>query len=176
MATQSSVLAWRIPWTEEPGGATVYRVAKSQTRLSDFTFFLSIVPFGEGNGNPIQCSCLENPIDRGAWWGYSLWGCKESDTTKQLTHTHEALQDLLELTCKKDVLFIIGAAAAKSLQLCPTLCDPIDGSPPGPSAHGILQVRTLEWVAVSFSKRNYRKKESEVTQLCPTLCNPMDCM
>ena len=41
------------------------------------------------------------------------------------------------------------AAAAKSLQLCPTLCDPIDGSPPG--SPGILQARTLEWVAISFS-------------------------
>ena len=43
------------------------------------------------------------------------------------------------------------AAAAKSLQLCPTLCDPIDGSPPGSPIPGILQARTLEWVAMSFS-------------------------
>ena len=43
------------------------------------------------------------------------------------------------------------AAAAKSLQSCPTLCDPIDGSPPGSSASGILKARTLEWVAISFS-------------------------
>ena len=43
------------------------------------------------------------------------------------------------------------AAAAKSLQSCPTLCDPIDGSPPGSPVPGILQVRTLEWVAISFS-------------------------
>ena len=42
-------------------------------------------------------------------------------------------------------------AAAKSLQSCPTLCDPIDGSPPGSPVPGILQVRTLEWVAISFS-------------------------
>ena len=42
-------------------------------------------------------------------------------------------------------------AAAKSLQLCPTLCDPIDGSPPGSTIPGILQERTLEWVAISFS-------------------------
>ena len=45
----------------------------------------------------------------------------------------------------------IQAAAAKSLQLCPTLCDPIDGSPPGSTIPGILQARTLEWVAISFS-------------------------
>ena len=43
------------------------------------------------------------------------------------------------------------AAAAKSLQSCPTLCDPIDGSPLGSSLSGILQARTLEWVAISFS-------------------------
>ena len=43
------------------------------------------------------------------------------------------------------------AAAAKSLQLCPTLCDPIDGLPPGSPIPGILQARTLEWVAISFS-------------------------
>ena len=43
------------------------------------------------------------------------------------------------------------AAAAKSLQSCPTLCDPIDGSPPGSLIPGILQARTLEWVAISFS-------------------------
>ena len=43
------------------------------------------------------------------------------------------------------------AAAAKSLQLCPTLCDPINGSPPGSPVPGILQARTLEWVAISFS-------------------------
>ena len=43
------------------------------------------------------------------------------------------------------------AAAAKSLQLCPTLCDPTDGSPPGSPVPGIFQTRTLEWVAISFS-------------------------
>ena len=43
------------------------------------------------------------------------------------------------------------AAAAKSLQSCPTLCNPIDGSPPGPAIPGILQARTLEWVAISSS-------------------------
>ena len=48
-------------------------------------------------------------------------------------------------------VFIVAAAAAKSLQLCLTLCDPIDGSPSDFSARGILQARTLEWVAISFS-------------------------
>ena len=45
----------------------------------------------------------------------------------------------------------LAAAAAKSLQSCPTVCDPVDGSPPGSPIPGILQARTLEWVAISFS-------------------------
>ena len=47
--------------------------------------------------------------------------------------------------------FWYAATGAKSLQSCPTLCDPIDGSPPGLPVPGILQARTLEWVAISFS-------------------------
>ena len=63
------------------------------------------------------------------------------------------------------------AAAAKSLPSCPTLCGPIDGSPPGSAVPGILQARTLEWVAISFSNACMHAKS---LQLCPTLCDPMD--
>ena len=52
---------------------------------------------------------------------------------------------------------ILHAAAAKSLQSCPTLCDHIDGSPPGSHVPGILQARTLEWVAISFSRHESEK-------------------
>ena len=48
-------------------------------------------------------------------------------------------------------VYYISSAAAKLLQSCPTLCNPVDGSPPGSSVPGILQARTLEWVAISFS-------------------------
>ena len=65
----------------------------------------------------------------------------------------------------------VAAAAPKSLQLCPTLCDPIDGSPPGSSDPGIPQARTLEWVAISFSSACMRAK---ALQSCPNLCDPMD--
>ena len=60
----------------------------------------------------------------------------------------------------------IATAAAKSLQLCPTLCDPLDSSPPGSPIPGILQARTLEWVAISFSSawKGKVKSESEVAQ------------
>ena len=68
-------------------------------------------------------------------WKYSL--------TLRLFHAHS----------------FVAAAAAKSLQSCPTLCDPIDGSPPGSPVPGILQARTLEWVAISFSNVwNWRVK------------------
>ena len=63
------------------------------------------------------------------------------------------------------------AAAAKSLQSCLTLCDPIDGNPPGSSVPGILQARTLEWGAISFSNACMHAKS---LQSCPTMCNPMD--
>ena len=67
MAPHSSTLAWKIPWTEEPSRLQSMG-RKCSTRLREFTFFLSIVPFGGGNGNPLQCSCLENPMDGRAWW------------------------------------------------------------------------------------------------------------
>ena len=69
------------------------------------------------------------------------------------------------------------AAAAKSLQSCPTLCNPIDGSPPGSPVPGIPQARTLEWVAISFSNawKWKVKSEREVVQSCLTLSDPMDC-
>ena len=61
------------------------------------------------------------------------------------------------------ILIKAAAAAAKSLQSCPTLCDPIDGSPPGSPIPGILQARTLEWVAISFS--NAWKSKVKVSSL-----------
>ena len=61
--------------------AAVHGVAKSRTRLSDFTFtfHFSLWCIGEGNGNPLQCSCLENPKDRGAWWT-AVYGVAQSRT------------------------------------------------------------------------------------------------
>jgi len=59
--------------------AAVHGVTKSQTQLSDFTFFLSIVSVGEGNSNPLQCSCLENPMDGEAWWA-AVCGVAKSRT------------------------------------------------------------------------------------------------
>ena len=110
---------------------------------------------------------------------YSPWGRKGSDMTEQqilslflsivfcYSHLWYQLSFLvigvnifsLWLNLLPTGLFLLditwvltnkASAAAKSLQLCPTLCDPIDGSPPGSPVPGILQARTLEWVAISF--------------------------
>ena len=67
------------------------------------------------------------------------------------------------------------AAAAKSLQSCPTLCDPIDSSPPGSPVPGILQARTLGVGCHFLLQCRKVKSESEVSQLCPTLSDTMDC-
>ena len=65
--------------------------------------------------------------------------------------------------------------AAKSLQSCPTLCDPIDGSPPGSPIPGILQARTLEWVAIYFSNEWKWKVKVKSLSKWPTLHDPMNC-
>ena len=64
------------------------------------------------------------------------------------------------------------AAAAKSLQSCPTLCDPIDGSPPGSAVPGILQARTLEWVAISFSNARKWKVKGKSLSCVRLLATP----
>ena len=67
MATHSNTLAWKIPWTEEPGGLqSIGSLQSDTTERPHFHFSLSCI--GEGNGNPLQCSCLENPRDGVAWW------------------------------------------------------------------------------------------------------------
>ena len=64
--------------------------------------------------------------------------------------------------------FLSPAASAKSLQSCPTLCDPIDSSPPGSSVPGVLHARILDWVAISFSNACTHAKS---IQSCLTLCD-----
>ena len=73
--------------------------------------------------------------------------------------------------CSNTVPFwdILAAAAAKSIQSCPTLCDPIDGSPPGSPVPGILRARTLEWVAISFSKAwKWKVKVKSLSRVRPS--------
>ena len=78
MAPHSSTLAWRIPWMEEPGRLpSMGSLESDTTEWLHFHFSLSCI--GEGNGNPLQCSCLENPRDGGAWWA-AVYGVTQSWT------------------------------------------------------------------------------------------------
>ena len=80
--------------------AAVHGVARSRTRLSDFTFtfHFSLSWVREGNGNPLQCSCLENPRDGGAWWA-AIYGVAQSWTwLKQLSSSSTLLKVLLKLS------------------------------------------------------------------------------
>ena len=78
MAPHSSTLAWKIPWTEEPGGLQSMGLLRvGHGWATSLSLFISCI--GEGNGNPLQCSCLENPRDQGAWWA-AVYGVAQSQT------------------------------------------------------------------------------------------------
>ena len=130
MATHSSTLAWKIPGTEEPGGLqSMGRWESGMTEWLHFHFLLSCI--GEGNGNPLQCSCVDNPRDTGAWWA-AVFGVAQSWTRlKRLSSS---------------------SSSSLVVQWCLTLCDPLDSSLPGSSVHGIFQERILEWVAISYCR------------------------
>ena len=78
MAPHSSTFAWKIPWTEEPGGLQSMGSLESDT-TARLQFHFSLSCIGEGNGNPLQCSCLENPRDGGAWWA-AVYGVAQGRT------------------------------------------------------------------------------------------------
>ena len=78
MAPHSSNLAWTVPWMEEPGGLQSMGLLRVDT-TEQLPFHFSLSCIGEGNGNPRQCSCLENPRDGGAWWA-AVHGVAQSQT------------------------------------------------------------------------------------------------
>ena len=118
MATNSSIFAWRIPWTKVPGGLQsmgLQRVRHDWVTEQQMFYY-----------------------SRPSWTGQVYYTVKESESGS--------------------------AAAAKLFQSCPTLCDPIDGSPPGSPVPGIFQVRLLEWDAHCLLRK--------VAQLCPIQLSP----
>ena len=147
--------------------AAVHGVAKSRTRLSDFplTFHFSLSCTGEGNGNPLQCSCLENPRTRGAWWA-AVYGVAQSRTRLKWLSSSSSSSSLLIRKTPMIVSFKIYfhgdlafswvwnfrfakwscCSVAKS---CPTLCDPVAYSTPGfPVLHYLLDFAKshVHWV------------------------------
>ena len=80
-------LAWKIPWTEEPGSLQSMGLLRVGHERLHFHFSLSCI--GEGNGNPLQCFCLENPRDEGAWWA-AIYGVTQSQT--RLTRLSSSIQ------------------------------------------------------------------------------------
>ena len=82
MAPHSSTFAKKIPWTEEPGRLQSMGLLESDT-TEWLHFYFSLSRIGEGNGTPLQCSCLENPRDGEAWWA-AVYGVTQriSDTTE----------------------------------------------------------------------------------------------
>ena len=111
----------QLPWTLIVGGSDGKEIVCNVGGLGSIPG--SGRSPGEGTADPLQYSCLENPMDRGAWGGYSLWGCKESDIAEWLTLTY----------------FACLCVHAKLVQSCLTLCNLTDCRPPGSSVPGLLQ-------------------------------------
>ena len=114
------------------------------TGLGRFNYFLTTTPVflpGKSHG-------------RRSMVGYSPWGHIESDTTEWLHFHFLFIIKISKYPSQRNVFGILHYlhVHAKSIQSCPTLCDPIDYSPPGSSVNGILQARILEWLAISFSR------------------------
>ena len=95
MATHSSTFSWKIPWTEEPGRLqSMGSLEPDMTERLHFHFSLSCI--GEGNGNPLQCCCLENPRDGGACWA-AVYGVAQSRTwLKQLSSSRQCGRSVLD--------------------------------------------------------------------------------
>ena len=79
MAPHASTLAWKIPWMEEPGGLQSMGTRQESGTTERLPFHFSLSCIGEGNGNLLQCSCLENLRDEGDWWA-AVYGVTQSWT------------------------------------------------------------------------------------------------
>ena len=94
MAPRSSTLAWKTPWMEEPAGL---QSMGSRRVRQDWATSLSCI--GEGNGNPLQCSCLENPRDGGAWWAAVYWVAQSRTRLKWLSSSSSSIG--IRMNCPK---------------------------------------------------------------------------
>ena len=95
MAPHSSTLAWKIPRTEEPGRLQSMGWLESDT-IERLHFHFSLSCTGEGNGNPLQCSCLENPRDGAVWWA-AVYGVAQSRTRLKRLSSSSSIVFLLSI-------------------------------------------------------------------------------
>ena len=95
MAPHSSTLAWKIPWTEVPGRLQSMGSLESDT-TERLHFHFSLSCTGEGNGNPLQCSCLENPRDVEAWWA-AVYAVTQSRTRLKRLSSSSSIVFLLSI-------------------------------------------------------------------------------
>ena len=130
--------AWQSPWTEEPRGL---QSTRSLGVGRDWATSLS--RFGEGNGNPLQCSCLEDPRDGGAWWA-AVYGVAQSRTRlKRLSSSCTLCKLSKSIHCDSEVFFLHCVFVAHS---CLTLCNPIARQ--APLSMGFS--RQGQWSGLSF--------------------------
>ena len=133
--------------------ATVHGVTKSQTQLSDFTFTFHFHALEKEMATHSSILAwripgTEEPVGLPSMGSHRVrHDCHDRSSSSHFTKLFNDTVSLEDTHFHKGQL----AAAAKPLQLCLTLRNPIDGSPPGSPVPGILQARTLEWVAISFS-------------------------
>ena len=127
---------------------------------------------GEGNGHPLQYSCLGNPMDRGACWA-TVHGISQARILEWLPFPSPG--DLPNPgikpgspTLQADAL--LSEVRVKVTQSCLTLCDLMNYSPPVSSVHGILQAGILEWVAISFSRGSSRPRDRTWVSRIPGRC------
>ena len=98
MAAHSSALAWKIPWTEEPGGLqSMGSLRVGHEWMTSISLFLSCT--GEGKGSPLQCSCLENPRDRGACWAAVSAVARSWTRLKRLSSSTVEHRELYSVLC-----------------------------------------------------------------------------
>ena len=171
---------------EEPGGLqSMGSLGVRTTERLHFHFSLSCI--GEGNGNPLQCSCLENPREGGTWWAAVPGSPGESGLVSRgsqgLRSPLESDGYILEPTewlkgsqtssgvwtpsmgfsrqeYWSGLPFPSPMRENKVAQSCLTLRDPVDYSPPGSSVHGLFQARVLEWVAMPSSRGSSRPSKN----------------
>ena len=139
MATHSNILAWRIPWTEEPGGL---RATKNWTRLSDSHTHTDIHPWSPSSKSPAAAakSLQSNSVRPHRWQPTRLYHPWDSPGKNTGVGRHFLFQ------------FMKVKRESEVAQSCLTLRNPMDCSLPGSSVHRTFQARVLEWVAIAFSE------------------------